>query len=766
MKKMVYLFELDSVRKTDVEIEIGQKALYDEIVGNGNTVVLTYNQLVDSRGFFSLLDNSKYYSNFITLFENGSIRISQYGDVRTIVQYLINSLAYERSFIYSGWPLKSTQKRLLALIKRSLMYSDLTEINDYLNGVREDNEILDLFVEVDSNQQPILTVLSVQQCKKILEKLFWLLKTVLRLSSIHTIYINPKPDDEYNMSLPKYIHHALSLPPISNQQLWEKAKDIIMSLENMHEGVTKMNDPIFVFDKMEGSTDRSDYHHAIKGLYRLACSKDESPEIMAYQYAEAIVDICYNYQLEYSICNSSKHYNLNEFSFDNPTEWATFTADFFSRLDQVWSVGDYGNRYLLDETNEFDEFRMTNKIPNFTEAVRMTGYVKKKSNGHSNEIHRYEYNIKSQRRKYKSKMMSSIGLKLLFTIICFLIACGLEFGIQTFQNYFDTLGTWNYIIETLAFLGIAEFVTWILSKLIPGFLSLSDAVGGFIRLVVDFFTIWFRKVKTYLNICRQNIDDVECFNEGVHIDFFNSDAMKKYMSMMANHSSPLFRESDVYPIAKVDNSNPEKNTVLKNLSRLEEMFGYRFGVVYKSKFNTMVVDPISTNCPISMNCEKKPYFPYERVVPSSGKDGVVMIPKCKNKFLLIKQYRHAIRAEQYSFPRGYAENDSSPEENAVRELQEELNAASITDIKFLDRVAADSGLTSCKAYVYLIELDKFSANISHEGILEIVALTENEMNKWIHDGKINDGFTLSAWLLFKAKNSQLFRDDNSGEMGK
>lgn len=201
MGKLIYLFELDSVRKTNREIEIGQQTLYEEIVKNGNTVVLTYNQLVDSRGFFSLLDIPEYYNNLIALFENGSIRISQFGDTRTIAQYLINSLSYDRNFIFSGWPLKSTQKRLLALIKRSLMYSDLTEMNDYLN-VKSDDEITDLFVELNSNQQIQPTVFSVQQCKDILVNLFWFLKTVLRLSAIHTIYVNPKPVDHYGMTLP------------------------------------------------------------------------------------------------------------------------------------------------------------------------------------------------------------------------------------------------------------------------------------------------------------------------------------------------------------------------------------------------------------------------------------------------------------------------------------------------------------------------------------------------------------------------------------
>ena len=49
IRKNVYLFELDSVRKTDEEIEIAQNALLDEIVLNGNVVVMTYNQLVDMK---------------------------------------------------------------------------------------------------------------------------------------------------------------------------------------------------------------------------------------------------------------------------------------------------------------------------------------------------------------------------------------------------------------------------------------------------------------------------------------------------------------------------------------------------------------------------------------------------------------------------------------------------------------------------------------------------------------------------------------------
>ena len=151
MREYVYLFELDSVRKTDEEIIAGQKALYNEIVNNGNIVVLTYNR------FFSLLKDSEYQKYFIRLFENGAIRISQYGDIRSLSQYLINSVESEKQFIYSALPVKSSQRRLLSLIKRSLLYSDLSEIFEYSTGTnRSEKELIELFEELvdDETKSP------------------------------------------------------------------------------------------------------------------------------------------------------------------------------------------------------------------------------------------------------------------------------------------------------------------------------------------------------------------------------------------------------------------------------------------------------------------------------------------------------------------------------------------------------------------------------------------------------------------------------------
>ena len=66
---------------------------------------MSYNQLVDSRGFFSLLCNEKYEEKLIRFFEMGAIRISRFGDVRTVSQYLLNSVDADKEFIYSAIPI-------------------------------------------------------------------------------------------------------------------------------------------------------------------------------------------------------------------------------------------------------------------------------------------------------------------------------------------------------------------------------------------------------------------------------------------------------------------------------------------------------------------------------------------------------------------------------------------------------------------------------------------------------------------------------------
>jgi len=154
----------------------------------------------------------------------------------------------------------------------------------------------------------------------------------------------------------------------------------------------------------------------------------------------------------------------------------------------------------------------------------------------------------------------------------------------------------------------------------------------------------------------------EPYNIGKTIPYICPAELKKYRALCKSEPEPekCFAESSIYPIANVEDSD-----LTAQLIRQEELFHRKYGLVYQSKYNTMIVDPIEGENGI---------FPYERVLPT-GKNGVVIIARYKGTFVLLKQYRHAIRRMQYAFPRGFAEeDDKTPADNAIRELQEEIHA--------------------------------------------------------------------------------------------
>ena len=109
LKMLVYLFELDSVRNSKAEIIKGQQALFEEIVMNGNQVVLSFNQLTDSEAFLSILKNEEAYEEMIGLFRCGALRVSQFGRFRTASQYIQNAIDKcigkdSDAFLFSGLP--------------------------------------------------------------------------------------------------------------------------------------------------------------------------------------------------------------------------------------------------------------------------------------------------------------------------------------------------------------------------------------------------------------------------------------------------------------------------------------------------------------------------------------------------------------------------------------------------------------------------------------------------------------------------------------
>lgn len=737
MSKYVYLFELDSVRKTDEEIIAGQNTLYKEIALNGNIVVMTFNQLVDSRAFYSIVKDKKYRENLIKLFENGAIKISRYSDIKTPVQYLIQALESEREFIFSALPIKYCQKRLIALVKRSLIYSDLSEICEYYTGKRDENDLIRLFDEVDQNAQKSNSSLlpinmedvgaknqALKKMKVILEELYWLLSVILRLSMLDNIYIYPKERSLYEKySLSFFLNLVLEFDNMRGEQ-WNDAVEIIKNLKCYG----------------EKSEERSKYLREIKKVYDE--KKNVSP--IAFQYAEAIVNNCYNYTCEMSICNVSKHYNIKELD-DNRENRTTFKQDFQNRLEQNWNMDRREDRYLLEESNELELFEKMKELPNFHTAVRLTKGRDYEIEGQ--EVYCYEYKMKESRKNYKHSGCKKILVRCIWACLAGLIAYGISrlFGESEFlwqmltgqvaDNILDLLGRFlvHFMLYAVTII-VLECITALVKKCFKNFMTVSEALYEIRSLCVDILNLLFGRANTYYNTCAEQIPFAEEKSNGVMQTYTPSLALKRYEKIRREETdSPLFSESDVYSLISLTESNK------KELTCLEELYGYSFGIAYESRYNTMMVDPVRHGGNI---------IAYERVVPSTGKAGVVMLVYCHEKYILLKQYRHAVRMQQYNFPRGFAEPGRTPEENAKRELKEEIGVDKIRKIKEIGRISADSGLTSSRTYVYYVEIDGYKGlKNGHEGIKEIIEVNENELLQMIQNNWIEDGFTLGAYML-------------------
>ena len=184
--------------------------------------------------------------------------------------------------------------------------------------------------------------------------------------------------------------------------------------------------------------------------------------------------------------------------------------------------------------------------------------------------------------------------------------------------------------------------------------------------------------------------------------------------------------------------------IVKNDREVEDYYtktNKKVGVIYKSEYSILVVDLIKS--------DKDELYTYERILPTVRTGAVVIMTLYKGNFILLDQYRHAMRCYQYSFPRGFGESDIGDYENARRELRQELSAE-ILDLYKLGTVVADSGLNGNQVSIFVCSIGNYSLDAGHEGIRSILEVSFDDFQQMIADGCINDSFTLSSFTMFRS----------------
>lgn len=438
MNRFVYLFELDSVRNSPAELEAGQNALFEEIVKNGNIVVLTFNQLSDSEAFLCAVKDEAVFEHILPLFSAGVLKVSQYGTIRTASQYIQNSIekcinASSDSFLFSGLPVRSTETELLKTLLNVLKYSDLGLLEQLLERERDPTQRGRL--EYISRFMRMILLLSVEQpaghpakAEQSLGFTGWMEKIIPVLREFSRWrHILPESADGCAAQLEELLPETLAL-----------LDDVSAALDSESLRNHRTN-----WVTMIGNCPSSDQQ----------------------RLAEAVIDLCYNYTVESSIYQISCHYS--------PDAADSFPQDLVRRLALYWEQSRTNiHQFCVGDRDEVIDCHVS--FPPWDTAVRI---AQAKRGGAVQSPARYEDSYCAERRKWNREliwqMLRRFGTGFLY-IVLFCVVDGLvNKGQDILGGLFELLEQGNPIPELLQ-LVCSSILFGLLSSNVANLLHLPD----------------------------------------------------------------------------------------------------------------------------------------------------------------------------------------------------------------------------------------------------------------------------------------------------
>ncbi|MGN0834450.1 MAG: hypothetical protein ACI4QA_01295 [Candidatus Spyradosoma sp.] len=464
MDKLVYLFELDSVRNSLEEIEIGLQAIFEEIVRNGNSVVLSFNQLVDSHAFIAAVKDKRAYPHILELFRIGALRVSHYDEIRTPSQYLQDAVEKCKmedadTFIFSAIPLMSSQKDLLEKILVALRYSDPAILTEMLE-------------EKQRQLKEISECASEALCKEIdaLDFLDRYVRMILFLST-ESLSAN-KSLKTKKKSFVEYMDDVITHYSQSGDEIIGKAVKLLKAVR------------FEIFAQKEGSMIINNRSNWIVELYKRGKSN-------SVYMGQAIIDLCYNYTVEESIYGVSRHFDKGNHE--------QFLLDFDQRLKKYWKdFLDGVHVFYANENNRILQYG-EKKMPHWITAVRLYR-VHTKTEINTSAL--YESNFKSEKKRWKQKIfnnfMKTLGFSSIYIILLVIIDVVMD-KVQDVVFNSDEMG----ILQSLVTSGVSSLMFGIIGSIISLVPWLPDFLEVFRKIaycVLDVFRIRFSPCcKAYKN---------------------------------------------------------------------------------------------------------------------------------------------------------------------------------------------------------------------------------------------------------------------------
>lgn len=183
------------------------------------------------------------------------------------------------------------------------------------------------------------------------------------------------------------------------------------------------------------------------------------------------------------------------------------------------------------------------------------------------------------------------------------------------------------------------------------------------------------------------------------------------------------------------------------IADFERETGECIGVLYKmNNYEIFVVDLIKKDGELKLHGRI--------ILPHNG---VIIIPKIGDKFILEDQFRYPTCKKHLAFPRGHCEPGATPEEDAIRETKEELSAK-LTRPTRIGKTYPETNSNAWYCSIVVGEVNDLALDDrgiikrdGYEGILNLIAYTADEIDELITRGEINCGYTLAAWAIYKAQ---------------
>lgn len=137
------------------------------------------------------------------------------------------------------------------------------------------------------------------------------------------------------------------------------------------------------------------------------------------------------------------------------------------------------------------------------------------------------------------------------------------------------------------------------------------------------------------------------------------------------------------------------------------------------------------------------------------KQGVCIIPILDDEVLFVKQYRSGAEKVLLELPAGLIDDNETPLDAALRELQEEIKYSS-TKITYLGYYYSSPGFTNELVHLYLAEdLFKSSLNEDEDEFIEISKYNIKQIKRLLTSNTITDMKTaLGLMMYLNSKNDQ------------